>query len=107
MDLIQCYATTNDSNDQDEEEFYSRLLTIIQDRPERNVIIVMSDFNAKIGSDNRSYEEIMGQMNDNGERQICPPICYKQPNHRREFLPTPKDTQSDLGITRSADRESY
>ena len=73
MDVIQCYAPTNDSDDQDKEEFYSRLLTIIQDRPERNVIIVMGDFNAKIGSDNRSYEEIMGQqglgeMNDNGER---------------------------------------
>ena len=62
MDLIQCYAPTNDSDDQDKEEFYSRLLTIIQDRPERNVIIVMGDFNAKIGSDNRGYEEIMGQQ---------------------------------------------
>ena len=71
--FIFCYAPTNDSDDQDKEEFYSRLLTIIQDRPERNVIIVMGDFNAKIGSDNRGYEEIMGQqglgeMNDNGER---------------------------------------
>ena len=53
MDVIQFYAPTNDSDDQDKQEFYSRLLTIIQDRPERNVIIVMGDFNAKIGSDNR------------------------------------------------------
>ena len=43
----------NDSDDQDKEEFYSRLLTIIQDCPEQNIIIVMGDFNAKIGSDNR------------------------------------------------------
>ena len=34
MDVIQCYAPTNDSDDQDKEEFYNRLLTIIQDRPE-------------------------------------------------------------------------
>ena len=62
MDIIQCYAAMNDSDDQDKEAFYSRPLSIVQDRPERNVIIVMGDFNAKIGSDNRGYEEIMGQQ---------------------------------------------
>ena len=73
MGVIQCYAPTNDGDEQDKEEFYSRLLTIIQDRPARNVIIVMGDFNVKIGSDNRGYEGVMGkqglgEMNDNGER---------------------------------------
>ena len=62
MDIIQCYAPTNNSDDQDKEEFYSRLLTINRDLPERNVIIVMG-----------GYEEIMGQqglreINDNGKR---------------------------------------
>ena len=48
MNMIQCYAPTNDSDDQDKEAFYSRLLTIIQYPPEQNVIIVMGDFNAKM-----------------------------------------------------------
>lgn len=73
MDVIQCYAPTNESSDGTKEEFYERLLGIVQSRPERNMVIAMGDFNAKIGSDNRGYEEIMGQqglgvMNDNGER---------------------------------------
>lgn len=64
--MIQCYVSTNDSDDQDKEEFYSRLLNIIQDRPERNVIIVIGYFNAKIGSDNRGYE-VMGQQGPKGD----------------------------------------
>ena len=73
MDVILCYAPTNDSNEDVEEEFYSWLSTIIQNCPRRNITIMMRDFNAKTGSDNRGYEEIMGQhklweINDNGER---------------------------------------
>ena len=72
MDVIQCYAPTNDS-DEDKEDFYRRLLAIVHNRPRRNVIIVMGDFNAKIGNDNKGYEEVMrqqglGEMNHNGER---------------------------------------
>lgn len=75
MDIIQCYAPTNESDEDAKEEFYSRLLTIVQSHPTRNIIITMGDFNSKIGSNNQSYEEIMGQqvlgeMNDNGERFV-------------------------------------
>ena len=63
----------DDNDEQDKEEFYGKLLAISQDRPRRNIIIVMGDFNANIYSNNRGYKEIMGhrglgEMNDNGER---------------------------------------
>ena len=46
---------------------------MVQARPRKNILILMGDFNAKIGSNNRGYEEIMGKQgigerNDNGER---------------------------------------
>ena len=42
-------------------------------RRTKDITILMGDFNAKIGMDNKSYEDIMGthglgQMNENGER---------------------------------------
>ncbi|KAH3771783.1 hypothetical protein DPMN_173112 [Dreissena polymorpha] len=42
---------TNDSTEDEKDYFYNRLSTIIQDRPKRNIIILLGDFNAKIGSD--------------------------------------------------------
>ena len=72
MDVMQCCAPTNDSKEDVKEELYSKLSTIIQNCPRRNITIMMGDFNAKIGSYNRGYEEIprqhrLGEMNDNGE----------------------------------------
>ena len=73
MDVIQCYAPTNETDEAGKDDFYDRLLRITQSRPQRNILIVMGDLNAKIGGDNTGFEEIMGQqglgeMNDNGER---------------------------------------
>ena len=73
MDVIQCYAPTNESNEVVKKDFYSRLSTLIQNCPRRNITIMTGDFNTQIGSDNRGYGEIVGQhglgeMNDNRER---------------------------------------
>ena len=72
MDVIQCYAPTNDSNEDVKEELCGGLSAIIQNCPRRNITIMTGDFNAKTGSDNRGCEEIMGQhglgeMNDNSD----------------------------------------
>ena len=55
VDIIQY-----DGKEDEKDNFFKRLSTIIQDRQKRNIIILMDDFNSKIGSDNRGYEEIMG-----------------------------------------------
>ena len=73
LNVINCYAPTNESDDTNKEQFYSRLQTIIDTLSPRDINIVMGDLNAKVGRDNTGYEEVMGmqgigEMNDNGER---------------------------------------
>ena len=60
---------------------------------------MMGVFNAKIGSDNRGYEEIKGQqglgeMNDKGER-FANLFPFEQPGYWRKYVPAKKDTQGN------------
>ncbi|CAH8570145.1 unnamed protein product [Schistosoma guineensis] len=73
INIIQCYAPTNDSNDEIKDQFYERLQSIIEKCPRKDLTILMGDLNAKVGIDNTGYEDIMGrhglgERNENGER---------------------------------------
>ena len=73
MNVIQCYAPTNDSNDDDKDQFYERLQSIIEKCSRKDLTILMGDLNAKVGVDNTGYEDIigrhgLGERNENGER---------------------------------------
>ncbi|VDP74033.1 unnamed protein product [Schistosoma mattheei] len=70
--IIQCYAPTNDSNDDIKDQFYERLQSINEKCPTKDLTILMGDLN-EVGIDNTGYEDIMGQhglgeRNKNGER---------------------------------------
>ena len=72
MNIIQCYAPTNDGDEEDKSQFYSRLQKILENYPDKDITILIGDLNAKIGPDNTGYEQVMGthalgEMNENGE----------------------------------------
>ncbi|VDP48645.1 unnamed protein product [Schistosoma margrebowiei] len=73
MNVIQCYAPTNDYNEDAKDQFYSMLQSIIEKCSTKDLTILMRNFNAKVGTDNTGYEDIMGrhglgERNENGER---------------------------------------
>jgi hypothetical protein len=72
VSIIQCYAPTNAADQEAKTDFYEHLQNVLDGVPRRDIIIVLGDFNAKVGGDNTGREIIMGReglgtINDNGE----------------------------------------
>ena len=75
LSVIRTYAPTNDAVDKEKDEFYNQLQGTISSCNRHDVIVLMGDVKAKIGSNNANREEVMGKfgvgvMKDNGER-LC------------------------------------
>ena len=70
--FIQCYAPTNEADDDAKAAFCERLQCVIDGVAKKDLLLLLGDLNAKAGSDNTSFETAMrklriGRMNENGE----------------------------------------
>ena len=70
--IIQVYAPTNDAEEGVKEDFNQQLQSAYSKTKARDLTMVISDLNAKVGADNRNWEVSMGThgegvINENGE----------------------------------------
>jgi len=70
--LVQCYAPTNVDDQQVKEDYYRQLQGVMDKIARRDIVLVIGDMNAKLGSDNTGREFVMGkegvgEINENGE----------------------------------------
>ena len=92
--IIQIYAPTTDAAEETIEKFYTDLQQLIDDAPKKDNILLLGDWNAKIG--NKEEPEVtgkfgLGNRNAAGNRlvEFCQEnkliitnTCFKQPNRR-------------------------
>ena len=73
LSVLVCYAPTEDANAEVKDAFYDQLQTAVESVHAHDLLLILGDLNAKVGSDNTGREHVMGKhgigtINDNGER---------------------------------------
>ncbi|XP_071508162.1 craniofacial development protein 2-like [Diadema antillarum] len=74
--VIQAYAPTSAALDEDVEQFYESIQQVLDSIPTNDIVILMGDFNAKVGEGFEPGEETtvggfgLGERNDRGEQLV-------------------------------------
>ena len=89
-------------------ELYGRLKAVVDQKAKKDLLIMMGDFNAKIGKDNIGKELVMGkegldEINENGE--LFTNFCHFKVWLSWKCIPTQEDSQDPVDFTRPSDRE--
>lgn len=76
--LISVYASTLSTTPDAKDKFYDRLAATISSIPSKEEVVLLGNFNARVGSDHDSWPSCLGQfgvgkMNDNAQRllELC------------------------------------
>jgi len=78
VNLVSVYAPTLYSTQEAKDQFYDELQAVIQRIPDTEQLLLLGDFNARVGADHDSWPNSLGQfgigsMNENGQRilELC------------------------------------
>ena len=81
LSIISCYAPTLPSSDGTKEAFYGALNDTINSVPSSHKLLVMGDFNARVGADHSSWEDVIGKHgvgNENSNGTLLLSLCSQQ-----------------------------
>ena len=84
LQYYKYYAPINDSEDEGKKDSYEQLQAEVAMVLQHDMLLVMGDMNAKMGSDNGETDKLLSQQ------QLC---------HRWDNLPTQRYSQTDMEVT--------
>ena len=101
--VIQVYAPTHNAEEAEVEQFYEDLQDLLELTPKKDVLFIIGDWNAKVGSQETPGVTGLGVQNEAGQKLI--EFCQEnaliiantlfQQHKRRLYTWTSPDDQSD------------
>ena len=99
--VIQVYAPTSNAEEVDVEWFYEDLQDLLELRPKKDVLFIIGDWNAKVGSQETpgvTGKFGLGMRNEAGQRlRVLPRKCT---DHSKHPFPTAQDKTLHMDFTR-------
>ena len=71
----QVYAPTNEAKEEVKQDFHHQLQTAFDKGKARDLIMLIGDLNANVGSDNRNWEASMGTHGEGVINENCEMFC--------------------------------
>ena len=120
LTVISAYAPTLCNSDEDKELFYDQLNEVIKEVPAANKLLLLGDFNARVGTDYESWDGVLGHHgvgNENTNGTMLLSLCTRHQltitntlfNQEEQFITTWMHPGSkrwhliDYAITRNRD----
>ena len=98
--VIQVYAPTSNAEEAEVEWFYEDLQDLLELTPSKDVLFIIGDWNAKVGSQETpgvTGKFGLGVQNEAGQRLIVLPREYT--GHNKHPLPTTQEKTQYMDIT--------
>ena len=99
--VIQVYAPTSNAEAAEEEQFYEDLQDRLELTPPKDVLFIIGDWNAKVGSQETpgvTGKFGLGILNEAGQRLI--EFCQENTGHSKHHLPATQEKTLHMDITR-------
>ena len=99
--VIQVYALTSNAEEAEVEQFYEDLQDLLELTPQKDVFLIIEDWNAKVGSQETpgvTGKFGLGVQNETGQRLI--EFSQEHTGHSKYSLPRTQEKTLHMDITR-------
>ena len=96
--VIQVYVPTSNAEEAEVEWFYEDLQNLLELTPKKDILFIIGDWNAKVGSQETPGVTGLGVQNEAGQKLIVMP--REHTGHSKHLLPTTQEKTLHMDITR-------